>query len=111
MVKLGKCLISYYTSNLYDLFMEVKNDLILENRTFLLTSRKTEYLSLVTLGCKNKRIANILYVSLSTVKKTFENIFKELNAKDRANAVAIVFTHNIINTKILADIKSKYKLD
>ena len=74
----------------------------------VLTYRETEYLSLVALGNKNKKIAEYLCVSASTVKKTVEKIFKKLSANDRANAVAIVFFLDIINTKILSDFKNMY---
>ena len=86
----------------------MKNLLIVEKS--ILTNRKLEYLSLIALGFKNKRIAETLFVSKSTVKKTIENIFKDLNAKDRANAVAIAFVHNIINAEFLTRIADKYKL-
>lgn len=68
----------------------------------ILTEREIEYLSLAGLGYKNCQIASILYVSPSTVKKTLELIFRKINAKDRANAVAIAFMHNILNTEILS---------
>ena len=66
-----------------------------------LTFREIEYLSLAALGFKNKMIAQKLYVTKSTVKKTLEIIYRKLNAKDRANAVAIAFIHNILTVKIL----------
>ena len=74
----------------------------------VLTYRETEYLSLVALGNKNKKIAKYLCVSASTVKKTVEKIFEKLSANDRANTVAIVFFLDIINTKILSDFKNMY---
>ena len=59
----------------------------------ILTNREMEYLCLVALGYHNNIIAKNLFVTRNTVKKTLEKIFKKLNAKDRANAVAIAFTH------------------
>lgn len=92
--------------------MELGNDLfILSKENNILTSREIEYLSLIALGFKNKMIANTLFVSKSTVKKTIENIFEDLNAKDRANAVAIAFAHKIITPESLIQIMKKYKLN
>ena len=76
----------------------------------ILTAREVEYLSMVAFGFKNRMIADILFVSKSTVKKTLENIFKDLNAKDRANAVAIAFVHEIITPESLETIAKKYNL-
>ena len=71
-----------------------------------LTYRELEYLSLVAVGYKNKKIAKELVVTVSTVKKTLENIFRKLQAKDRANAVAIAF----IDEEILSEISIKYHI-
>ena len=76
----------------------------------VLTTREIDYLSLVALGYHNDVIAKILFVSTSTVKKTLENIFKKLNAKDRANAVAIAFIHKIITMQSLSEFEGKYNL-
>lgn len=76
----------------------------------VLTIRETEYLSLAALGYKNKEIAAILFVTLSTVRKTLETISVKLNAKNRANAVAIAFIHSILNNCILEKVRERYKL-
>lgn len=92
--------------------MELGNDLfILSKENNVLTSREIEYLSLIALGFKNKMIADTLFVSKSTVKKTIENIFEDLNARDRANAVAIAFVHKIITPESLIQIMKKYELN
>ncbi len=75
----------------------------------ILTKREIEYLSLVALGYKNLQIAKILSVSRSTVKKTLENIFFKLKAKDRANAVTIAFIHEILSEKIITNNLAKFK--
>ena len=74
----------------------------------ILTNREIEFLCLVSLGYKNNIIANNLFVAKSTVKKTLENIFKKLKARDRANAVAIAFMHNLITAEILTELEKKY---
>lgn len=69
----------------------------------ILTNRELEYLCLVALGYHNNIIAKNLFVTRNTVKKTLEKIFKKLNAKDRANAVAIAFVHNVITPRFIYD--------
>lgn len=69
----------------------------------ILTNREMEYLCLVALGYHNCIIAKNLFVTRNTVKKTLEKIFKKLNAKDRANAVAIAFTHNFITQQVISE--------
>ena len=86
----------------------INNNIGIENENNYLTNREIEYLSLVALGYKNKKIAEKLIVTVSTVKKTLENIFRKLKAEDRANAVAIAFIHKIIDEKILAETCIKY---
>lgn len=81
-----------------------------EEAESILTIREKEYLSLVAMGFKNHEIAKILFVSKSTVKKELETIFKKLFATNRANAVAIAFVHQILNTYILTDVFDQYNL-
>ena len=69
----------------------------------ILTNREMEYLCLVALGYHNNIIAKNLFVTRNTVKKTLEKIFKKLNAKDRANAVAIAFTHKFITQQYISE--------
>ncbi len=83
---------------------------VIEKEDNSLTNREIENLSLVALGYKNKKIAEKLIVTVSTVKKTLEKIFRKLKAKDRANAVAIAFIHKIIDEKILVETCNKYKI-
>ena len=92
--------------------MKLKNktSIIILNNQRRLTNRETEYLSLAAMGFKNREIANILFVSISTVKKAFEIIFRKLSAKDRAHAVTIAFIHKLLNAHILTNVSEKYKL-
>lgn len=96
--------------------MNKNTDVLLKNKTAKikkhhLTAREIEYLSLVAMGFKNIEIAKILSVTESTVKKTLEAVFQKLFAKDRANAVAIAFIHDIINAQILSIIVKKYQIN
>ena len=79
-----------------------------KNIESVLTPRETEYLGLVAMGFKNYEIANILSVTISTVKKTLETIFDKLNAVDRANAVSIAFVHKLLDDVVLSQISNKY---
>ena len=77
----------------------------------VLTPRELEILSLAAMGYKSKNIAKTLFVSVATIKKTLENIYLKLNAKNKTNAVAIAILHNIIDINMINHIAAKYKLN
>ena len=77
----------------------------------ILTEREIEYLSLIALGCENLEIATKLAVSRSTVKKTLENVFRKLKARNRAHAVSIAFTLGILTTQLLTDANNIFKVN
>ena len=54
-----------------------------------LTEREKEILVLVSKGCSNAEIGDILHLSPNTVKNHLKNLFEALGAADRAEAVAI----------------------
>ncbi len=54
----------------------------------LLTDREREVLSLIADGASNREVAEILVVSIGTVKKHLNNIFKKMEAQNRSQAVA-----------------------
>lgn len=70
-------------------------------KKFILTEREIEYMSLVALGCKKRKSAQILAVEPCTVKKTLEKIYKKICAEDRANAVAKCFMHGLLTNEII----------
>ena len=76
----------------------------------VLTHRQFIVLSLSALGLKNRQIAQTLFVSENTVKKTLEIIFRKLCARDRTHAVAIAFGMGILTTQKLSEIDFKYKI-
>ena len=82
---------------------------IIEHPT--LTNREKECLAFIALGYTNHATAKHLCVSFATVKKTHENIFRKLRAKDRANAVAIAFVHDFIDNTTFTSICEKYNLN
>lgn len=108
------CLVFKIQINLYDIRMNTHTENIsFDNKKeikCILTERELEYLSLLAMGYKNQEIADILVVNLCTVKKTLEKVFRKLNAKDRANAVALAFIHCILNLEVLHNITTKYSL-
>lgn len=54
----------------------------------LLSEREMEILQLVTGGLSNRQIAEILYISLGTVKVHIHNLFEKLNVKSRTQVIA-----------------------
>ncbi len=56
------------------------------NAAGLLTQREVEVLKLLSRGCKNKEIAEGLFISEKTVKTHLTNIFAKLKIKDRLQA-------------------------
>lgn len=62
----------------------------------LLTPRQQQTIELMASGCTNKEIASSLGLSIETVNTHVKQILKKLNAKDRAQAVAIAFRRSLI---------------
>ncbi|MBQ8124610.1 MAG: response regulator transcription factor [Kiritimatiellae bacterium] len=61
-----------------------------------LTGREKEILVLVSKGCSNAEIGDILHLSPNTVKNHLKNLFEALGAADRAEAVAIGIRRGLI---------------
>ncbi len=62
-----------------------------------LTGREKEILVLVSKGCSNTEIGDILHLSPNTVKNHLKNLFEALGAADRAEAVAIGIRRGLIS--------------
>jgi len=62
-----------------------------------LTAREKEILILVSKGCSNVEIGDILHLSPNTVKNHLKNLFEALGAADRAEAVAIGIRRGLIS--------------
>ena len=62
-----------------------------------LTGREKEILLLVSKGCSNVEIGDILHLSPNTVKNHLKNLFETLGAADRAEAVAIGIRRGLIS--------------
>ena len=76
-----------------------------------LAKRELEILTLAAMGIKSENIAKILFISMSTVKKTLGNTYLKLNAKNKTNAVAIALLNNMIDVNMINNIAEKYKID
>ena len=62
-----------------------------------LTDREKEILVLVSKGCSNVEIGDMLHLSPNTVKNHLKNLFESLGAADRAEAVAIGSRRGLIS--------------
>ena len=62
-----------------------------------LSRRETEVLQLVAEGTNTKQIADILYISETTVKTHLRSILQKLHARNRAEAVALAANKGLLN--------------
>ncbi len=60
------------------------------------TERQQDVLRLVSNGLSSKELASRLYISQTTLKREFRNIFNLLGVNDRAHAVAEAYRRSII---------------
>ncbi len=60
---------------------------------FSLSEREEEVLDLMIKGSNNKEIGDQLFISEHTVKNHLTNIFRKLNVKDRAQAIAKYYSY------------------
>jgi DNA-binding NarL/FixJ family response regulator len=68
----------------------------LRRRADLLTEREMEVLRLVSTGLSNLEIGERLFVSEATIKSHVSHILTKLDARDRAQAVAIAYEARLI---------------
>jgi NarL family two-component system response regulator LiaR len=63
-----------------------------------LTNREREVLDLMAKGLENKRIAESLFISSSTVKFHVSNILFKLHKVNRTEAVAVALQHHLVSS-------------
>lgn len=61
-----------------------------------LTSREMEVLLLIAQGHSNQEIADLLFITLKTVKTHVSNILSKLQVDDRTQATIYAFKHNLV---------------
>lgn len=69
------------------------------NQYFLyeeLTNREREVLDLIAQGKSNQEIADILFITLKTVKTHVSNILAKLGVEDRTQAAIYAFKHGLV---------------
>jgi DNA-binding NarL/FixJ family response regulator len=65
-------------------------------KTFGLTSRELEVVSLITEGSTNKHIAETFGISEETVKRHLTNIFNKLGVGNRLELALFALNHNLL---------------
>jgi DNA-binding CsgD family transcriptional regulator len=64
-----------------------------KSKTGALTPREREVVKLVAEGKSSREIANLLYISVFTVRRHRESIMKKLNLKNMADLVRYALDH------------------
>lgn len=62
-----------------------------------LSQREHQVLQLISDGLENQAIANVLYVSVETVRTHVKSILRKLASRDRTHAVAVAFRSGVLN--------------
>lgn len=65
-------------------------------KTFGLTARELEVVTLITEGCTNKDIAKTFGISEETVKRHLTNIFNKLGVGNRLELALFALNHNLL---------------
>jgi len=67
-----------------------------ETSDYGFTAREKDVIYLLIKGLKNDDIANVLHISISTVKANLTNIFEKLGVENRTQAVGKIFEEKLI---------------
>lgn len=67
-----------------------------QRRTFGLTARELEVVTLITEGCTNKDIAKTFGISEETVKRHLTNIFNKLGVGNRLELALFALNHDLL---------------
>ena len=74
---------------------ELSPDVLRADR-FVLTDRELEILAHISEGASAPDIAQVLYISVGTVKSHLQNLYAKLGVRDRAAAVAVAMRAGLI---------------
>jgi DNA-binding CsgD family transcriptional regulator len=66
------------------------------NARGILTSRETEIAALTARGLSEKEIAHMLVISPNTVRVHIENIKRQLGARNKTHAIAMLLSAEVI---------------
>ena len=72
-----------------------------KNNKFLLTNREIEVIKLVIDGYKQAEIAQKLYVSVPTIKKHIQKIYRKFGVNSKSEAIKFIKNNSILNEIIL----------
>lgn len=61
-----------------------------------LSQREHQVLQLIADGLENQAIANVLYVSVETIRTHVKSILRKLSSRDRTHAVAVAFRSGVL---------------
>jgi DNA-binding NarL/FixJ family response regulator len=61
-----------------------------------LSQREHEVLRLIADGLENQAIANVLFVSVETIRTHVKSILRKLSSRDRTHAVAVAFRSGVL---------------
>ena len=64
-----------------------------------LSQREHEVLRLIADGLENQAIANVLFVSVETIRTHVKSILRKLSSRDRTHAVAIAFRSGVLTVE------------
>jgi DNA-binding NarL/FixJ family response regulator len=64
-----------------------------------LSQREHEVLRLIADGLENQAIANVLFVSVETVRTHVKSILRKLSSRDRTHAVAVAFRSGVLTVE------------
>lgn len=68
-----------------------------------LSQREHQVLQLIADGLENQAIANVLYVSVETVRTHVKSILRKLSSRDRTHAVAMAFRSGLLHVPQSSD--------
>jgi DNA-binding NarL/FixJ family response regulator len=85
------------TRPLIQRFAQIKTAPFHQRSVRALTEREVEVLELIAQGCSNAEIAQMLAISVDTVKSHVKHVFTKLEVRDRAQAVIAAYESGLVS--------------